>query len=373
MALATLVKYLRMPLHTAPLLVILIFAFLTALVGGTGSITGIPMLLILTSWFFKYSFVLLDHTVDGRHDPPALSAEMVNPVEQRPIGMLILMGGCYWATRWLESYWGEWPVWILRVVLLLVIPAIVAAMSITGRFFAALNPITVLGTVARIPVGYFQTLAVIAALWLLPALVLKTLGWTPPLFLSLALFMYLWLAMCTCIGGLVYEHRHELDYEPSHSPERTQAREEAELEKERSRMADTIFAEVRGNAFANAGASVRKLIEEAQAPLDEFRWLYARAAQWPDQRLAEYLVQLCLPRLLEARANGEALDAVRARLKSNQSFRPASGAQLIRVAILARDAGDRMTARALLEDFAVRFPNDPALAMAGKLAADLEK
>jgi hypothetical protein len=189
----------------------------------------------------------------------------------------------------------------------------------------------------------------------------------------LALAMYLWLAMIACIGGIVYEYRDELGYEPMESPERTEQKSQAETDRDRNRTMDTIFAELRGGAFNNACKSAVAIVEGSPDPLDVFRWMYARASTWPDQRLAAYLVRLCLPRLLEARASGEALDRVRERLRADADFRPDTAAHLLRVAALARDAGDRPIARALLRDFDRHFPNDSAAAMAAKLAADIAR
>lgn len=76
-------KYLIVPLRVAPLLVIVIFSVLLTLAKHAG-IFGIPMLVIVGSWFFKYAFVLLDAVIDGHREPPVLSMEMVNPVEQPP-------------------------------------------------------------------------------------------------------------------------------------------------------------------------------------------------------------------------------------------------------------------------------------------------
>jgi len=367
-----------MPLHTAPLLLIVCFSLLLS-IAQTAGLVGLPLLLIITSWFFKYSFVLLDHVVEGKHQPPVLDMEMVNPVEQRPFGLLLLMLGFYVVTMQLESALTHTGVLSLRIVALLIVPAMMGAMSATGRFVDALNPLAVLGLIARIPLAYGALLITIASLWaglwLVPMALLKMAGWGSAAsgFVEQIIFMYLWLAMCACIGGLMYEQRHELGFEPAHSPERTQARHQAAVERERDRLLDPIFAQCRGGAFANAGSAVRALIENSPQPLTEFRWLYARAAQWPDQCLAEYLVQLCLPRLLEARATGEALDLIRARLSADSKFRPATSAQLLRVALLARAAGDRATARQLLADFAVHFPNDAAAAMAVQIHAELQR
>ncbi len=396
---AALIQYLLLPLRIAPFTVIVIFSGLLT-IGMNAGIMGIPMLLIIGSWYLKYSFVLLDHVIDGRKEPPVLSAEMVNPVEQRPMGTLLLLVVFWSLISSVEPITGATIATILRLLLLALVPAMVAAMSLTGRFIDALNPVAVFGAVARVPVAYLSLLAIIAALWFIPAWVvhvfssangvapaakdLSPIMWFVPLWaiqagatgglfgiLGLMLFMYLWLAMFACIGGVLYEQRHELDIDAAHAPERVAAKAEAELERERDKLVDPIFAQVRGGALANAGVSVRKLIDNSPQPLNEFRWLYARAERWPDTRLAEYLVQLCLPRLLDARATGEALDFVRARLRVNSDFRPESSAQLLRVVTLARDAGDRVTPRLLLKDFETRFPNDAAATIAAKLRTEL--
>jgi hypothetical protein len=80
-----------------------------------------------------------------------------------------------------------------------------------------------------------------------------------------------------------------------------------------------------------------------------------------------------LPRLLAERHNGDALNILRERLRCSPEFRPLASADLIRVAQLARDAGDRPAARALLHDFERFYPNDPATSVASVLAQQLER
>jgi len=372
MPLTKLIEYLRLPLRVAPLLLIAVICLLLA-IAQRAALFGLPLFLLAVSWFFKYSFVLLDYMIEGRREPPVLSAEMVNPVEQRPLGLLLLMIGGYVAIGWLEPNVGTTGVLVVRSIALAIVPAMVAAMSVTGRFVHALNPVAVFGMIARIPLAYLSLLLIIGSLWLVTLLLLRWLGVALVGPIGAAVAMYLWLAMMACIGGMTYEHRGELDFEPAESPERTAAKQATELERERDKLLEPIFAQCRGAAFANAGVSVRKLIDNSPQPLTEFRWLYARTAQWPDQRLANYLVQLCLPRLLAAHANGEALDVVRARLRIDQNFRPDTGAQLLRMATLAREAGDKPTARLLLADFERHYPNDVGIAMVAKLAAELHR
>ena len=80
-----------------------------------------------------------------------------------------------------------------------------------------------------------------------------------------------------------------------------------------------------------------------------------------------------LPRLLTARRNGEALDLLRSRMKTDADFRPIASADLLQLAELARDAGDRPTARALLHDFERFYPRDPARTSAAMLIRQLER
>lgn len=391
-----LLRYLRVPLHTTPLLMMLIFSAMLTISGQMG-VFGIVTIATVGSWFFKYGFVLLDHVIDGRREPPVLSPEMVNPVEQRPFGLFLLLVLFYSITGLLQTWIGATVVSVMRIALLALVPAMVASMSVSGRFVDAFNPVSVIGTIVRIPFAYAMLLIVIGLLWFvavwmmqsvdisptslwrkesfLPGQVLSVIGVRGVLIggLGLMLFMYLWLAMFACIGGTIYERRRELDVEAAASPERVAARATAELERQRDKTMDRIFAEVRGGAFANAGESVRKLIAQATQPLEESRWIYARAAAATDQRLAEYLAQIILPRLLEIGATGEALKLLRERLAIKSEFRPLSGGQSLRLAQLATDAGDRKLARQLLADFSHHYPNDPMAAVAAKLQAEIAR
>ena len=135
---------------------------------------------------------------------------------------------------------------------------------------------------------------------------------------------------------------------------------------------DRIYAEWRGGAHANAWKTVLALVSQSKDQMAELRWLYQRAAQWPDGRLAERLARELLPRLLAKRSTGEALDLVRERLKKDARFRPAGSADLLTLVHLARTAGDRATARLLLQDFSKLYPGDPAQAIVDRLNTQLQ-
>jgi hypothetical protein len=89
-------RHLRRPARDSSALLIIVFATLlsVSLRAGPYGLYGLPMTLLLVSWFFKYAFVLFDHVVHGFDEPPTLDICMVNPFdEQRPLVQLAIIAG----------------------------------------------------------------------------------------------------------------------------------------------------------------------------------------------------------------------------------------------------------------------------------------
>src|SRR4029450_58122 len=85
MGAAAILRYLAVPLRMAPLLLIGTFSVLLV-VAVYARFLGIPLALIVLSWFSKYSFVLMDRLAEGVVEPPVLSTEMVEPLDEpRPL------------------------------------------------------------------------------------------------------------------------------------------------------------------------------------------------------------------------------------------------------------------------------------------------
>jgi hypothetical protein len=60
--------------------VLIVFAVLFSLAARAGYM-GLPLAFILTSWFFKYAYILFDHTVRGFDEPSTLDIQMLNPLD----------------------------------------------------------------------------------------------------------------------------------------------------------------------------------------------------------------------------------------------------------------------------------------------------
>jgi len=375
MGAAAFFRYLAMPLQTAPLLLIGTFSILLVVAAKAGLI-GIPLGLILLSWFSKYSFVLMDRLAEGVVEPPVLSTEMVNPLdEQRPMILLLMAIGLFYASD-AASYWiGKRGALVLMFAVGALLPAVVAVQGATGMVVQSLNPRRVLGLIARLRGDYLLILGFIALVWVFSRFVVEsTVGDMLPFVLRIALLMYAWLAMFSLIGGVLFERRFDIGLDDVNTPASldTGDDDDAPDERVRDREMDRIYAEWRGGAHANAWKTVLSLVEKSSDQITELRWLYRRAAQWPDGRLADRLARELLPRLLAKRLTGEALDLVRERLKKDPRFRPTGSADLLTVVQLARTAGDRATARLLLQDFSTLYPDDPAQAMVDRLNTQLQ-
>jgi hypothetical protein len=154
---------------------------------------------------------------------------------------------------------------------------------------------------------------------------------------------------------------------------RRAAREEDARLRERDRQVDRIYAEWRGGAHKTAWLTVLEQVEAAEDPVAELRFLYDRIALWPEPGLANRLAEELLAHLLRERRFGEALKLTAARLQADATFRPRAGAETLHLAQLARDGGERPTARLLLEDFDRHYPDDPGSALARELQQQLQR
>ena len=361
------VRFLAVPLSMAPLLVVIVFGALLWL-SAKASLLGLPLGLLLLTGLFNYTFALFDSVVDGA-EPPVLSIEMMNPVSgTRSLVLLAFLILVFFFSQAGEYWFGPWLAALLALGAAAWLPAMLAIQSITGSM-QAVNPRVALGLMGRIGSDYLLLVVAIVALALIGSFIAST-----PLLLILriAACMYLWLAAFCLMAGLVRAHADDLGVEQAWEPETEDIDDGAHQARTRAQLVDRIYAEWRGGSHQNAWQTVMAEIGQGD-PVQQMEWLYEAIARWPDPRLANRLARELLPRLLTARRNGEALDLLRSRMKTDADFRPIASADLLQLAELARDAGDRPTARALLHDFERFYPRDPARTSAAMLIRQLER
>lgn len=374
-------KYLLIPLRGASLVLIVIFTVL-ALLASRGGLLGLPLAILTLSWFFKYGFALLDHIADGVFEPPVLSYEMINPIdESRPLGLLLVVGVYAFAATLLGEAFGDEVAGAMRGLGVLLLPAVIMAQA-AGGFWQSLNPLLLVQIVVRVPGSYLLIWTVLASLWWLASAMLT---WLPaaelpfnvniplPESVRVAIVMYAWLASFAMIGGVLFERRNELGFEPTHSPEREAEKARRERQREIDQLIDRIHAQWRGGAYGNAWRTIERHLQGSPRPSEELQALFVRAAEWEDGRLAHRLAQELLPQLLAARRTGDALYIVRSQLRADARFKPNASTDTIKLIELARDAGDRRTARLLLDGFADKYNDETAVRIAAQLQQQLER
>jgi hypothetical protein len=302
-----------------------------------------------------------------------LSVEAANPLgEMRPLAYALAAAVFYLGTEAIGDLVGPTVLAAIRLLGLAALPAIIATHTVTGSLASALQPQAMVAMIVRLGWGYVVILGVAVGAGLLgSALVLE--GDDLAFLLRIAMLMLLWLAMFAVLGTALHERRHEVGFEPEHSPEQRQRRDDRDRDRERDRIIDRLFAEYRAGRLESAWQTIEQHASQGPTPMAEYEWILERVAAWPNTRLANRIAQSLLPLLLNAQRNGEALKVVRARLQADPDFRLLAAEHLLRLAELARDGGDRPTARALLEDFDRRFPGDPARARAQRLGQELTR
>ena len=367
-----LLSLLFLPARPVPLVLIASFALGLTLAVKAG-LLGIPLALILLSWYFKYAYVVLDTTLRGFDEPPVLSVDMVNPAsEQRPLGQLLIIAVFYAGTRAAQPLIGAAAVSVLRLAALALLPACIAVLGVSRSIFDAVNPAMLLKTI-RILGAWYLVLVAAVALPVAIAWFLFVHGAALHVTVAFALLMFGGLATFSLIGGVLYQKRAELGIDAWKAPERDRERVDRETHKRHERVIDELYGHWRGGARTEARQAAEQWLAARNYDFEEFDWLCERLLLWPDRRLAHRLAQDEITRLLEAKRSSQALKVARRHLTADADFRPARAAELIRLVTLARDAGDRALARRLLADFDQHYANDPAAAIASELQQELTR
>src|SRR5579864_5807029 len=169
---------------------------------------GIPLALIVVSWFFKYCFVVLDAVVSGEEELPVLSIEMVNPVdEQRPLALLSLLAAQAWLVFAARTHVSSAAAALTAGLFLFALPGHIAILALTRSAWRALWPPEWAMLARHLGMGYVGLVAAV----LLAAIALYALPrFDLPLSVLLASGQLAFLLLAGLIGGTLFEHRHFL-------------------------------------------------------------------------------------------------------------------------------------------------------------------
>jgi hypothetical protein len=354
MAKVYMTRYLLMPFHVTPLILVAIFTIVWgyAIKGG---IFGIPADIILASWFSKYCYVLLDSVVAGHKELPVLSVEMLNPVdEQRPLIQAIIVSLGFIASWWVYHSVGPVLGLVLGALLLMALPATVALLAISDSWLHALSPLAIVRVVKGLGVTYFGVLVVTLGGMMLVVTLALTLD---SLLLTLVLAQLLFIAMFCYIGGAVFESRIDLHLATRTFDERMTERDERRHAEERAAILDRTYSLLRlkrrSEAWAHLEAWMRRHCPDSH-PFTEYHALLVASCNWEDPAIGDKVADEYLDRLLANGETGVALETVEIRLASNPNYYPKAPTMGERLAALATLAGRKAISRQLQANAAAR-------------------
>ena len=366
-------KYLAKAFSLASIILVIITSVAIALAARSGMF-GLPLIAIMSVWFFRYGLLMVDHVAWDRVDEPVLSVEMLNPIEQGKSMVLLFVTGIFFAIYYAAQYWfGRIAGAFVGLGAVGLLPAVIAVQTAKDRALLALNPVDWFHAIRWLKTDYLLVLATILLYWVIAYVLLVTpLSEHIPLFMQIALLMFGWLATFALLGGAIRERRiSDPDDSPLERYEEAQSQEE--IASRRERKIDSIYGSWRSGAQKNAWQTLMREVEESGDPLEELRWIQERVSRWPEMRLANRVAQELVPRLIAISRFGEAITVTRQRLAADPDYRPVTAMETLRMVRIARDGGDRPTARALLRDFQRVFPNDSLQSAADELAAQLQR
>lgn len=337
---------------------------------GLGSrFYGVLVILLLTSWFFKYAYVLLDSVANGRKDTPVMSVEMLNPVdEQRPLAQLIICAAFAWGTYKVGGTAGI----VLGFVGLLYLPVSVAVLGASSRALDAVNPLALTRTVVGLGPYYFAIMGVV----IVYAILLFALARARlPLTVQIAASLFLILSLFSGLGSAIFERRHRLGYDATDAPERLAERDERERSQERARALDLAYGAARSGNIADASSTLLQWLRQHDAGDMErdARFFFEQARQWQDEKAFAFVSRFLVSRLLESGKTGVAVEIADGVLQRSPHLRFGTSGDTLKIAQLARAAGRRALTVRLLADFEKQFPGDVRTAEAVSLRQSAER
>lgn len=342
-------RYLLMPFHAAPLILVVVLTILWTLFIRFGGFFGIPADFLLLSWFFKYCYALLDAVVAGNRELPVMSVEMLNPVdEQRPLIQAIIVSLGFIAGWWVYHSVGPVAGLALGALLIMALPATVALLAISDSWTHALSPVAI----GRIVKGLGLTYAGLLVVTLGGMMLVVTLAFTLDSLLAiLALAQLLLIAMFCYIGGAVFERRVDLQLATRTFDERMAERDERRHAEERAAILDRTYSLLRlkrrSEAWAHLEAWMRKHCPDTH-PFTEYHALQEATCAWDEPGIGDRVTNEYLGRLLANGETGMALEALQIRLNSNPGYYPEGQGYANRLAELVALSGRKAMSRQLL-------------------------
>ncbi len=267
-------RVLLVPFHVTSLLLIGLFSILFTFF-DLGGLYGLFASLLAQIWVVKYCYVLIEHIADGASEPPVMSTDMLSPFEIRPwVQLAIVIAGAVAC----NAIGGNTGI-VLAALLLALLPASIAVLGVGEPFYQAVNPLMLYRLIRGLGPYYLLILVSIPIYLGIIALLDRWEAWG---LVRHAAILICEISFFSLIGGCIYLRRHQLGMEPSRSPERTAAREEAERMKVRAHMLDDVFQQARIGKYVEATRPLAEWFRtlDGETATRDAQFVAAQAIDW---------------------------------------------------------------------------------------------
>lgn len=349
------------PLQFPPLLFMLLLTVISIIVNKVPADTmpfAILIELAMVMLFFKYAYVVLEHTAQGFLQAQRIRGKLLIDNLETPFKQLFIVFVFFIGLSELSELNSQVPLYIGIFITALIFPASVMVLAVEHRLLRAINPVILLGTIHRIGNAYF-----IMCLFLL----LLLLGVTQATYMMLDylpasiympvgnfIIMYFALIMFNMMGYVLYQYHEELGYNIEHEYEEVSESNVWPHETEPElRKIEILFHE---GKLTDAQQQLIQIIREHPGNMQYrerlHRLLLARAdMEGLRQHSADYIGRL----MLENRPS-EALRVFTDCYKLDRDFKFGNGRQRFMMAQLLNNNGQARAALNLLTNLHVDFP-----------------
>jgi len=189
---------------------------LITFIGILFPVVGVLIVVFVFYAIFKYGFAVLEHTARGHLQPPDSGMGHVDKNNRLPLKQMLLllsMGGLVWVTY---AFVSPEVSLILAIFLAFMWPASTMLLGVTGNFFQAANPLSLLNMVSAIGFSYgllYLLLLVISSFgWVLKYGIQSGLPLLIGLPLGVAVIGYFVVANFHLLGYVIYQYHEALGY-----------------------------------------------------------------------------------------------------------------------------------------------------------------
>lgn len=358
-----------MPLYPTGLFVVSFIAALHALVYSVESAGPLRILpaLILLAWLFKYAYAFLEQAAEGIAGAPVPSVEMLGPFEFRPLLQVAVCVLVYTVVSQLPGLPGK----IVAGLSLVLLPASIGALGVTGSALEAANPVTLWRLVRGLGGYYVLIIAAIVCYAFVIVLLSRLALWNIALFALADLFL---LSLYAAIGGAIYERRLQLGYEPRSSPERQLERDTREHTKLLGLMLDEAYYPLRVGEVERAIAPLKQWLGAASAERLETDvvTIMGRAMEWNHLRGLQAVTRCVVSTSILRRKLALAIEAVELALRQLPRFALDTEEETTALATYAKAIGRKSLALTLIRNLQLNEPARPLGQAAAGLQRELE-